>query len=200
MEKRISNRKKQALAMREHIKKTAVELFDRYGFANVSMEEVAAAAGCSVGNIYHYFKSKDELQLQVTDHVDEIYAQMARDYAEDESRNAMEQLLDFAGKSLAICVREDVLYKSFVHAMSFPEKGDLRIKPERTWFRLLTDFIVRCKAEGSITADYPDEEILNGLVALHRGMLMQYRIQEGAFPLEDWGRAMARAYLTGLGR
>ena len=198
VEKKISKRKQQALAMRQHIKETAVGLFERYGFENVSMEEIAAAAGCSIGNIYHYFKSKDQLQLQVTDHVDEIYARMARDYAEDTEHSAMEQLLDFAGKSLVISAREAVLYKSFVHALSFPETGDLRVKPERVWFQMLTDFISACKAEGSIPADYPDEQILNSLVALHRGMLMQYRIEGASLPLEDWGRNMARAYLAGL--
>ena len=186
--------------MQQHIKKTAIDLFDRYGFEHVSMEEVAAAAGCSVGNIYHYFKSKDELQLQATDHVDEVYAQLAEEYAEDELHSSLEQLLDFVGKSLVISVKEEVLYKSFVHALSFPETGHLRIKTERVWFQVLTDFISSCKAEGSIPADYPDDQILNSLVAIHRGMLMQYRIEGSDLPLEEWGRNMARAYLAGLGR
>ena len=44
----------------EHlIQETALDLFDREGFENVSVEEIAQTAGCSVGNIYHYFKSKD---------------------------------------------------------------------------------------------------------------------------------------------
>ena len=198
MEKKISNRKQQALARREQIKNTAAALFDQYGFENVSVEEIARAAGCSVGNIYHYFKSKDELQIHVTDHVDEIYTRMAEEYAADRERSAMEKLLDFAGKSLVISFREEVLYKSFVHAISFPEKGMLRLKPERAWFRVLTAFIRRCKDEGSIPAGYPEEQILNSLIAIHRGMLIQYRIEEGAFPLEEWGRNMARAYLSGL--
>lgn len=198
MEKSISNRKKQALAMRDNIRQTAIALFEQYGFENVSMEEIAAAAGCSVGNIYHYFKSKDELQIRVTDHVDEVYAQMMEEYDADKERSAMEKLLDFVGKSLVISAREDVLYKSFVHALSFPEKGLLKLKPERVWFQVLRSFIAQCKAEGSIPAGYPDDQLLNSLIAIHRGMLMQYRIESASFPLEDWGRNMARAYLSGL--
>ena len=184
--------------MRAHIKKTAVDLFDRYGFENVSMEEIAQAAGCSVGNIYHYFKSKDELSIQVTDHVDELYAEIAQEYAEDTSRTSMEKLLDFVGRSLVISFNEDVLYKSFVHALTFPEKGILKYKDDRVWFMLLRNLISRCKQEGSIPADYPDDEILHALVVIHRGTLMQYRIENANFPLEDWGRDLAKAYFAGL--
>ena len=55
------------------IQETALDLFDREGFENVSVEEIAQKAGCSVGNIYLYFKSKDELAIQVTSHVDAAY-------------------------------------------------------------------------------------------------------------------------------
>ena len=55
-----------------------------------------------------------------------------------------------------------------------------------------------CKQEGSIPADYPDDEILHALVVIHRGTLMQYRIENASFPLEDWGRDLAKAYFAGL--
>ena len=73
MAKRMTARKKQALEMKARIQKAALDLFDREGFDHVSVEEIAQAAGCSVGNIYHYFRGKDELAIQVTSHVDEAY-------------------------------------------------------------------------------------------------------------------------------
>ena len=66
MEKQLTARKRQALEMRSRIQNVALDLFDRDGFENVSVEQIAQAAGCSVGNIYHYFKSKDELIIHVT--------------------------------------------------------------------------------------------------------------------------------------
>ena len=70
MEKQLTARKRQALEMRSRIQNVALDLFDRDGFENVSVEQIAQAAGCSVGNIYHYFKSKDELIIHVTSSVD----------------------------------------------------------------------------------------------------------------------------------
>ena len=70
---KITARKRQAMEMRAKIQNAALDLFDREGFDNVSMAEIAEASGCSVGNIYNYFHSKDELAIQLTDHVDAAY-------------------------------------------------------------------------------------------------------------------------------
>ncbi len=198
MAKRITARKKQALETRGRIQSVALDLFDRNGFENVSVEEIAQAAGCSVGNIYHYFKSKDELVLQVTDHVDAAYLELEKDYAADTKSSARDKLLDFVGRTLTISVNEEVLYKSFIHALRYPGQGALKIKDSRVWFRMLREFIDACKREGSVRADESTDEILAALVTLHRGMLMQWRIEESAFPLEERGRRIAAAYLRGL--
>ena len=158
MPEKINSRRQQALVMREHIKQTAMALFDERGFDNVSMEDIAAAADCSVGNIYHYFKSKDELSLQVTDHVDALYAELWAEYDADNSHTAFEKLLDFVGRSLEISYHEDVLYKSFAHAVTYPEQKILAYNPERVWFRMLNAFIDQCRAEGSIPPEYPGEQ------------------------------------------
>ena len=79
MEKPLTTRKRQALEMRSRIQYVALDLFDRDGFENVSVEQIAQAAGCSVGNIYHYFKSKDELIIHVTSSVDAQYEVLERE-------------------------------------------------------------------------------------------------------------------------
>ena len=110
----------------EHlIQETALDLFDREGFENVSVEEIAQAAGCSVGNIYHYFKSKDELAIQLTQHVDEAYQVLEQAYLADTDRSGREKLLDFVGRSLEISVGDEVLYKAFIHGLRYPEPGCL---------------------------------------------------------------------------
>ena len=42
----------------------ATDLFARHGFDHVSMNAVADAAGVSKANIFHHFKSKDELYIR----------------------------------------------------------------------------------------------------------------------------------------
>jgi AcrR family transcriptional regulator len=39
----------------------AAELFDEHGYARVSMEQIALAAGIAKPTLYHYFRAKDEI-------------------------------------------------------------------------------------------------------------------------------------------
>jgi AcrR family transcriptional regulator len=43
----------------------ARRMFDRKGYANTAMEEIADRAGVAVGTLYNYFPSKDELLLTI---------------------------------------------------------------------------------------------------------------------------------------
>lgn len=43
------------------ILETAAELFDRSGYANVSMDDIGRAVGLAKPSLYHYVKSKDEI-------------------------------------------------------------------------------------------------------------------------------------------
>lgn len=126
MAERMTARKRQALEMRSRIQSAALDLFDKEGFENVSVEEIAQAAGCSVGNIYHYFKSKDELAIQVTSHVDDAYRELEAGYLSDTAHSAREKLLDFVGRSLEISVSDPVLYKAFIHGLRYPEQRVLQ--------------------------------------------------------------------------
>lgn len=46
---------------RAEITALAAELFDAHGYASVSMEQIAVAAGMAKPTLYHYFRAKDEI-------------------------------------------------------------------------------------------------------------------------------------------
>ena len=48
-------------ARRAAVVALAADLFDRGGYASISMEQIAAAAGIAKPTLYHYFRSKDEI-------------------------------------------------------------------------------------------------------------------------------------------
>lgn len=198
MRKELTPRKRQALEMRSKIQNTALDLFNREGFENVSVEQIAQAAGCSVGNIYHYFKSKDELAIQVTSHVDQTYLELEEQYLSDRSTPAREKLLDFVGQALVISAAEPVLYKSFIHAIKYPEQHVLQKNDRRVYYRVLRELVELCQHEGCIDAAHSVDEIVEDLVVLHRGTLFEWRIYEGHFDIASRGRRMAAILLDGL--
>ena len=197
MKKELTPRKKQALEMRSRIQNVALELFDKEGFENVSVEQIAQAVGCSVGNIYHYFKSKDELVIQVASSVDAQYSVLEESYLADEANSWHDKLLDFVGQTLVISAEDPSLYRSFIHGIRYPQQGILRDNEKRVYFRVLRELVDGCKQEGTIHPARDREELVADLVALHRGMLLEWRIYEGAFDLPRRGRRMAAALLEG---
>ena len=200
MAERLTPRKQQALEMRSRIQNVALDLFDREGFENVSVEEIAQKAGCSVGNIYHYFKSKDELAIQVTSHVDAAYLTLEAEYLADSTRTSREKLLDFVGQSLRISSSDPVLYKAFIHAMKYPEQGALQRNEHRIYFRVLLELVELCRRDGFINAQYDGDMVVEYLVTLHRGTLLEWRIYEGNFDIAQRGIAMAEILLRGWGK
>ena len=91
-----------------------------------------------------------------------------------------------------------MLYKAFIHALRYPEQGSLKLGPHRVYYRLLKELAQSCLAEGSIHPGRNAEDVVEALVTLHRGTLMEWRIYEGNFALEDRGRALGELLLRGL--
>ena len=124
MPEKMTARKQQAMQMRTRIQKAALDLFDKEGFENVSVEQVAHAVGCSVGNIYHYFKSKDELALQVTDSVDRIYLELEKEYAAEAESTAYDKLMDLKDDITTVAYDESEIRVTY--EKSDWVKGNLR--------------------------------------------------------------------------
>ncbi len=73
MNQQLTTRKKQAIQTRKKILNCALDLFEKKGFDNVTIQEIAKAAGTSVGSIYRYFKNKEEMAAQNAEPLDDIY-------------------------------------------------------------------------------------------------------------------------------
>jgi len=61
MEPALSLVERRKLETRSDIVATAIELIDRDGFENTTVETIAAAAGCSPRTVYRYFGTKEDL-------------------------------------------------------------------------------------------------------------------------------------------
>lgn len=194
----FTNRQKQAARTKAKIQAAALDLFDRKGIDNVSIEEIAKAAGCSAGNIYHYFPNKDALAAKMTEIVDEVYEKYRQEYREDTETSSFEKLVDFAGRALIDSRDDPALYTCLIYGLKHPEYEDLNIKPERTYFSLLRELTLGCMEEGTLPSSLDPDRVVNELVAIHRGVLVEWRYTLESFAIEELGREIVRAFLTGL--
>ncbi|MFW5633182.1 MAG: TetR/AcrR family transcriptional regulator [Acetivibrio ethanolgignens] len=93
MEKKMTNRAKQALATKEKIYKTAIGLFKKEGYRNVSVNQIAKEAGVGVGTFYHYYESKMQLFMEIFVHAED-YLEEFRDI-DMESREPKELIQQY---------------------------------------------------------------------------------------------------------
>ena len=73
---------------REHLLQVGMEVLGRRGTAEVSIEEIARAAGVSNGLLYHYFPTKSDFLLAV---LERSQGEMDRRLARDRELSALEQ-------------------------------------------------------------------------------------------------------------
>lgn len=199
MAEKKTSRKQQALEMKEKIQSEAIRLFDEKGFENVSMEEIAEAAGCSVGNIYHYFKGKQSLTTALTHYVDNKYQTLFDKYFSGNCKmTAEEKYVDFAAEALKIDSGEELLYQCFVHSIKHPEQGVLRFDSEEMYPKIIKRITEELAEENSLREGVNADSIFHQFVIINRGILLQWRIEEGGFDIAAEGRRMAENLLDGI--
>lgn len=66
-------------AYRTELLEASLPLFADRGFGGVSIREVASGLGVSTGTLYHYFDSKQDLFVQLVDHLTDQLADVVRD-------------------------------------------------------------------------------------------------------------------------
>ncbi|MEA2420136.1 MAG: hypothetical protein QOE60_2342 [Thermoleophilaceae bacterium] len=73
---------------REHLLHVGVELIGRHGTADISIEEIARAAGVSKGLLYHYFPTKADFFMAV---LARSQAEMDQEQVRDPDLSALDQ-------------------------------------------------------------------------------------------------------------
>jgi len=93
---------------KENILKTALELFLKKGYEKTSMNEIAGMVGISKPAVYHHFKSKEELAINVIDY----FEQKVTAWNREQTRNLLTfpEFLHFYISSIPIFRKiEDVI-------------------------------------------------------------------------------------------
>jgi len=130
----------------------ARRLFDRKGYANTSMEEIADRAELAVGTLYNYFRAKDELLLTILRRETDALIDAGERILQNPSRDLADAVSSIAGLFVdSITSDERGLWREVLAAaMSSPEKMrtrlfelDLRFVAQ---FAILIDTFKRRKA------------------------------------------------------
>ncbi|MCD8191757.1 MAG: TetR/AcrR family transcriptional regulator [Oscillospiraceae bacterium] len=195
-------RDKQAEEMKNRILASALQLFDKYGMDNVSVADIAAAAKCSSGNIYHYFKSKAHIAAYLNQPRDDEYLQfqeMLNSSDEYVGLSSLEKLIEFfAFMCTAASKDTDNLCNLYAYALKCKDNSILALNDSRQLQKIFSELVDAIIADGFIVNDIDKNILIQDFIIICRGLLMEMQIGRSDFVMAERAREMIKIYMKGI--
>lgn len=181
----------------------AKRLFKEKGFDNVIMEEIAEAAGVSVGTIYFHFKSKQEIMANYHSELDQSYTE----YFEQQKKN-----YQYAGKSNLTRLRDFLLFCCEISAglgvenirvvypymMCNDDFGGRMLNADRPYSRFIHLLLSEGQKNGEIRPDLDVEILIHDITVITRGCILDWCIRGGKSDIRQRSEGLLDTYLNGL--
>jgi len=185
---------------RRRILEAARELFLERGLRGVSMEEVAGAAGLKKANLFHYYPTKESLELAVLEQAagemkEQVDAQLsgkARDPV-----GAVASMFEQAGRGMRARRCRGGCFLGNVAQEASDHNETIRVRVSeflRYWTDQLASFLDRGRASGYFRPELEPRPAAEAILALFEGALLFAKASRRADPVES-SKRMAVAYL-----
>lgn len=188
------------LSTTDKIVEAATELFASHGYANATLDDVAALAGFTKGAVYYYFKDKETLLLEVVKRIEARSIDTSVAEVKAHGGSATEQLKQFVKCQTGWAARHprDLALLMLMSAETANTSVQLRAQLMQIYAKLallLEEIIEAGKRSGEFRKTQETRDTVLYLQAVHDGnMMIWYR--SGTDP--EIGRRLARATLNGF--
>ena len=179
MEAVSTSRQRQAIRTKNKIFNTAISLIERQGFAGMNIEDICKAANVSVGTFYYYFKSKNDVFLELYKRADQHFREVVRDCLLQE--HTVDRVLEFFDQYAAYCESRGIeTIKQLMH----PENKNF-IKKGRYMQELLISTIREGQDKGDIDNGADAEQLCEDLFIFARGIVFDWCLHDGGYDLRE---------------
>lgn len=195
----VEKRSERKAEKRQAILDGAVRVFAEKGFFNATVAEVARAAGVADGTIYLYFKSKDELLLEVFDDKMSLLCDAARK-AMSETKTAAEALRAVARLHLAAVEADpavaSVLIVELRQSSAFVRNAD---KPRLVeYLALIGSIVKRGQVTGEFRAEVHPAMLKRALFGALDEIALGWLLSRRRFDLAESAEEVANIFVRGL--
>jgi AcrR family transcriptional regulator len=172
---------------RERLLDAAARVFAQKGLAGASVDEIAEAAGYSIGAVYSNFGGKEQLfvellQERANDRVNRA-AEIIAEAEPAEANGALGRLLvEVADKDADFAPLQAEFW---LYAVRNPDLMETYAERMREPRRLLTDLVARSVPDADRAA-----ELSSIVIALFQGLVRMRRVDPDSVPDELFGRAL----------
>jgi len=184
--------------IRGDIISAAIDLFFERGYEATGVQDIVDRAGCTKGGLYHYFRSKEELLLEIrNDYMGSLLRRARQIHSENHS----------ATEALSLIIRELMLEVSKRRAqmtVAFLEtRTDYDRYPEAKvqrdeWERFLVEIIAQGQRDNEFRPGLDAETVQYGIVGICVWAAFHWHPGKSTLDVEGIGRTFVDLVLRGL--
>ncbi len=195
---KIVNRDKK----RSEIAQKAIAVLAKRGFQATTIQEIADAAGLGKGTIYHYFKTKEEILLVVSE---QMFREMERSFGAALLRinEPMEKLAALIEEALHVTEDLEHLFIIYTELWLMNVRGDHSGDFVSIMKRLhndLKDLVARMieegKKQGFWSKDTDSDALANYLISSFDGVIAHYMMDKESFDMKRVTKEFIRFLLS----
>jgi len=177
MNKKPTARSKQAAATKRRISRVGLKLIRTHGFDQVNVEDIARAAGVSVGTFYYYFPSKND--LLGGRRIDEYFEKEVADKLS--SGSCVERVATFFHYYAQFSLNDGI---EIVRGLYCKYDSKLIISQKRYIQQLMIGILADAQSAGELLAGTVIDDMLLPLFMCAQGVIFQWYITGGKIDLE----------------
>ncbi len=181
MKENLTSRQKQAIETKNRIYTKTLELLKDKDYAKVTLQEICTNAEVSVGNFYNYFSSKEELIIQAYPKFDQLVDSLdieatidPIDGIKDIIKSQIDVIEDLGANITAQCLR--------IHLQLH---GKYIIEDSRSFHKYIINLVEKAIEKKEINSELPASEIAYTILRISRGVIFDWSLRDGAYPLEE---------------
>lgn len=176
--KKITTRQAQAIKTKNKILKTSIDMMQKKGFDNITIEGISKKAGVSVGSFYYYFKSKNDILLDIFHKADDYFSENAENKLSSE--HTVDQIVEFYMHYAKYSHSTDIDFTKKL----YNTENKAFLNRDRVMYQLLVSIIQKGQDKNEIIKTMTAQEITDYLFMSARGVVFDWCLHDGKYDLE----------------
>ncbi len=187
--------------MRGQLLLAAREVFERDGFLNARVTDIAAAAGASHGSFYTYFDSKtDVFRALLTVAMDELYTSLGTGAGEEGALDAVGRIQRANRRFVEMYQANAPLLGLFEQVTTFDEEvRALRLRVRQRVVERASYTIRRMQLIGEVSSDLDPHCTASALVSMTNSIVHYWLVLGEEFDADQLLRTIDQVWIAALG-
>lgn len=146
----------------------ALPIIDAHGFGALSVSDICAALGISVGTFYHYFKDKNDIIMEFFHLIDQYYIEKVEPEIKLQE-NTLDGIRFFCLQYGVYSIDVGLEICRQISVIPMISQHDEFMSDKRVLCKMLFEIVERGQATGQITTRYTAKQVVDMFLIMIRG-------------------------------